>query len=540
MCLTLSVQVVCELLCEMNPDVKGSSRVGNFQNLLETEPEYFLRFNLVIAANIPRYQLERLASLCWKEYIPLLCLRCVGFLGSIHLQAREHFVVEARGDSERHDLRVSSPFNGFRELLDEVLPPLSEYALLTEGTEGNVGEHGNVTSFDSHEYSHIPYPLILARALTIWQQRSGSSGDLPRSAAEKDALKCIVKGLELVPGQRNIEEALREIRRCWEPPLPSVVTDPPAMEDAQTAQERLWSFAARLGGNDSLLPSHAATRKHRLLLRALVDFVKQNGRLPVGGALPDCTATSRLYTQLQFVFHRQAQQDRASFESILSAQLSHHEVDRRGLQIHDEDIASLCRGPLALGLLATPPLFVSSASGHVDGDVARGGGLRDAVEELLDSPNEEGGADLRQSPALWFVALEAAERFYARHFRQPGDVSASAESEQLGRDAGLLLDEMHAIARELELSEALFAPRGAGERMDVEGPAEEAAEDALIGLAHAVEIVRYGGAQLHNLASLLGGVAAQEAVKLTTQIFVPLDNVYVVNGIAGVAAAFRF
>ena len=118
-------------------------------------------------------------------------------------------------------------------------------------------------------------------------------------------------------------------------------------------------------------------------------------------------------------------------------------------------------------------------------------------------------------------------------------MSASAESEQLERDAGLLLDEMRAIARELELSEALFAARGAGERMDVEGPAEEAAEDALIGLAHAVELVRYGGAQLHNLASLLGGVAAQEAVKLATQIFVPLDNVYVVNGIAGVAAAFR-
>ena len=39
--------------------------------------------------------------------------------------------------------------------------------------------------------------------------------------------------------------------------------------------------------------------------------------------------------------------------------------------------------------------------------------------------------------------------------------------------------------------------------------------------------------ELHNISSLMGGVAAQEAVKIITHLYVPLSNTYVFNGIAG-------
>jgi amyloid beta precursor protein binding protein 1 len=59
-------------------------------------------------------------------------------------------------------------------------------------------------------------------------------------------------------------------------------------------------------------------------------------------------------------------------------------------------------------------------------------------------------------------------------------------------------------------------------------------------MAHATEMTRYGNAELHNVASVLGGVASQEAVKIITGQYVPLDNTYVYNGIAGTAGVYKF
>ena len=45
---------------------------------------------------------------------------------------------------------------------------------------------------------------------------------------------------------------------------------------------------------------------------------------------------------------------------------------------------------------------------------------------------------------------------------------------------------------------------------------------------------RYGAGELHATAALIGGIVAQEAVKLITHQYTPLNNTYVWNGIAGI------
>jgi NEDD8-activating enzyme E1 regulatory subunit len=50
---------------------------------------------------------------------------------------------------------------------------------------------------------------------------------------------------------------------------------------------------------------------------------------------------------------------------------------------------------------------------------------------------------------------------------------------------------------------------------------------------------RYGASELHTTASLIGGIAAQEAVKLITTQYMPLNNTYIYNGIAGVGGVLR-
>ena len=68
-------------------------------------------------------------------------------------------------------------------------------------------------------------------------------------------------------------------------------------------------------------------------------------------------------------------------------------------------------------------------------------------------------------------------------------------------------------------------------------PAENFGEDAL-SRKHAEEITRYGGAELHNTAAVVGGIASQEAVKIITHQYTPLNNTYVFNGISCAGASY--
>ena len=44
------------------------------------------------------------------------------------------------------------------------------------------------------------------------------------------------------------------------------------------------------------------------------------------------------------------------------------------------------------------------------------------------------------------------------------------------------------------------------------------------------EIVRYGASELHLVAAIMGGMAAQEAIKLITAQFLPLQGTLIYNG----------
>lgn len=50
---------------------------------------------------------------------------------------------------------------------------------------------------------------------------------------------------------------------------------------------------------------------------------------------------------------------------------------------------------------------------------------------------------------------------------------------------------------------------------------------------------RYGGAELHTIGAFVGGVAAQEVIKIVTHQYVPFSNTYIYNGITGRALTIR-
>jgi amyloid beta precursor protein binding protein 1 len=52
-------------------------------------------------------------------------------------------------------------------------------------------------------------------------------------------------------------------------------------------------------------------------------------------------------------------------------------------------------------------------------------------------------------------------------------------------------------------------------------------------------MLRYGDCKLHMIAGQMGGIASQEAVKLLTKQFVPINNTLVLNGLTGEAAVYQ-
>ncbi len=57
--------------------------------------------------------------------------------------------------------------------------------------------------------------------------------------------------------------------------------------------------------------------------------------------------------------------------------------------------------------------------------------------------------------------------------------------------------------------------------------------------AFAKEVERTGKARLHNVGAFMGGVAAQEVVKVVVEQYTPLSNVMVYDGVGARAGVFE-
>lgn len=52
-------------------------------------------------------------------------------------------------------------------------------------------------------------------------------------------------------------------------------------------------------------------------------------------------------------------------------------------------------------------------------------------------------------------------------------------------------------------------------------------------------MTRSGGGELHNISSLMGGMAAQEIIKIVTRQYVPVNNTVVFDGIKSSSHVFE-
>ena len=123
-----------------------------------------------------------------------------------------------------------------------------------------------------------------------------------------------------------------------------------------------------------------------------------------------------------------------------------------------------------------------------------------------------GAIDDGASSGALYLLLRAAQAFRAERARWPG------EDETVEADVPALTKCVVEVTKELNLNGGSGSPGNAC-------PVKE--------LVH--EFCRWGGAEMHSVASVVGGIAAREAIKAVTHQYVPLNNTFIFNLMTGTA-----
>ncbi|KAJ1819017.1 NEDD8-activating enzyme E1 regulatory subunit, partial [Coemansia sp. RSA 2598] len=238
------------------------------------------------------------------------------------------------------------------------------------------------------------------------------------------------------------------------------------------------------------IPADNGCDKFWLMAKALRRFTESaysGGALPLSGAIPDMKADTQRYIALQRVYKQKADQDKAELTRHI-----HEVLEAAGLPqtyISQPEIDLYCKNAHRLRLLRLTPVHTELKSGPASTE------------------------DLKYSEALFhYVMFRSAGVFYGKHARYPGvpaegEASSSADPDKLVEsDAAELVEIGNGLLRSWGMS------------------------DQTVPESLAAEFSRSGCDELHNIASLSGGMIAQEAIKLITHQYVPANNLCIIDG----------
>ncbi|CAF0998318.1 unnamed protein product [Rotaria magnacalcarata] len=471
-------RVTCELLKQLNPDVHGTYvDKPCIDDLLKQNTFDFAQFNVVITANLPLNTLVILSSHLWSLKIPLLVARAYGFIGTIRLQVVEHHIIEAHPDDTIPDLRLDHPLKSFVN-------------------------HCNSVDFNSltrEQHLHMPSLIILYKTLQQWQKQTNRI-DIPRTRKERDEFKQILEQLshhsaydasDLNKSLENFDEAKRVIpSRLVNTTIPSTINN--------LFQDR------------SCLELSNQSHMFWFIINAMKLFTQNEGQglLPVRGEVPDMVTNTNSYVKLVEIYQEQAKKDCETIHNYLIDLLKQH---NRFSTMSSNEAATLhelvhiyCKNATFLNVMRTASITNED----------------DSLKKLIEQIPLESSSDESESEVSWYIGLRLCDAFYEKFNRYPGEFPLSTN------------DETNSDQRQLEIDFSDL--KQIGKQLFNSDRQQSSIRENIV-----EELCRYGASELHSISAFIGGCCAQEAIKLITHQYTPVDNVLVYNGIRQSANVFK-
>jgi len=237
---------------------------------------------------------------------------------------------------------------------------------------------------------------------------------------------------------------------------------------------------------DAAASSRVKSSPFKLCLQAIGAWSREDndGKPPLSGTIPDMHASTDRFVALQRVYDNQAEADcnavQGKLRSIATSQL---EFDKC---VSGELLTRICKHLREVRIVTTKSLAEEMIRPYLEDEFIL------LESEACHSP---------QNPFTWYIAVRAADRFFIKRRRWP-----------------------HCAADASNLSTEVCGIHSACE------PVRSANE------SQAGEIVRFCHSELHSVASIIGGVASQEAVKVLTKQCTPLNHTFVFDGISATSS----
>ena len=500
------------------------------EDVVAQNPDFFADFSVVVASQTGAKTLAKLDAACRSHDIALVALNTHGLVGTVRLSKNEHRVLEAKPEVTDFDLRVNAPW-----------PKLSGFAERFRGAE-------NFKNLTDAQRARVPWCVTLINATETMRASRGETKEwFPKTSDEKREIRSEIRRIFAEADAEafaetgdagfpeNATEAFSNARFCWKPPgtvpagLLQTLADPKL--DALTSEAEPFWFL--LAGLRTFLASNLAARaaaetagadpRRRQRVASPpppdADFPGDLSRavMPLEGSIPDMTSTTEWYVEVQKLYREKADQDADAVFSFArdaarAAGASEDAVTRADARFFCKH-ASHAR-VARWRTIAEELRF----AGPVASSLAR------ALSDDSD-PN-------RRWCAMRYVVLRATDAFKEARGRYPGTPVGSvgdgsrASPREDGRDVPETA-EMGAFGDPCDVQGDVLALRSIAETIlneignDPLAEGRAATSNAAAAEAMVVEAVRCAGGEPHAVAAVLGGIGAQEVIKLVTEQFVP-------------------
>ncbi|KAF1817530.1 hypothetical protein P152DRAFT_454117 [Eremomyces bilateralis CBS 781.70] len=460
----------CRLLQELNPDVSGNFIAEPTTRFLD-RPDSLQPFTLILLTSpVDPTVFSRIAEHGCSTQTPVFFIHSLGFYSEFSVQLPAAFpIIDTHPDpTALNDLRILKPWPALEQLAHEFC--------------------GDLDQLDDHDHGHIPYVALLLHFVEKWKAAHG--GNPPENYAEKSEYRKLIYAAQRRDNPERGEENYME---AYETALKSLnaatirssvrdVFEAPECKSLATDSAPFWVIA-----------------------NAVSQFHSKHGVLPLSGSLPDMKAQSADYVKLQTVYRAKFREDAAE---ILGTVRALERSLRKPNAIPGSSIDIFCKNAAHIKLVRGSTIRPMNPDGPFKWTDRAKAAATSLLDETSLFPIHVAFVAYDQ-----FVSLSAADAGKKR-FRAPGagDETAHDETDMIAL-ADQILSHVFKQAGQLSYSKEDLA----------------AAKGRVYDTVR--EVVRAGGAELHNIAALTGGLIAQEVIKVVTEQYIPIDNTCIFDGI---------
>ena len=341
---------------------------------------------------------------------------------------------------------------------------------------------GDLDSLDDHQHGHVPYVLLLLYFLEEWKRFHG--GNVPENYKEKTEFREFVRSKARTNnaegGEENFDEAVYAVLKTLSPfTLRSSIREIFEMDQCHQLTPNtpdFWIIASAIGA-----------------------FYNAHGVLPLPGTLPDMKAQSADYVSLQNIYKSKARRDVEEVTAIVR-QLE-HQLARQLPPIPEREIEVFCKN--AAHIRVVHGRRIPSIGEDTDAVTLK------AIRSQLGMPD---------SLISIFIACQVLDAVV-------DDIQGDSQPESRRSVNDDSLWTAH--------TDRILALLAGDEPACISEEARENIDNAI------QELRRSEGGELHNISSLAGGLVAQEALKVLTRQYVPLDNTCVFDGARSRSEMYR-